>query len=664
MAVKKKSIEISIDNNHMQIKSIEFDADLITSQLSEYVFVRGKKVDNFIHVEQSTESVLHNELGEGRRINVLSKSGFLTKQASYTIYNEYPQTIVTDVMYTNIGSDALIIEGYVNNHYCFDYAMDTKLPVPFYAYQGSSSEERHDWIRSLPVGFEQQNFMGMNNSDYGGGTPVIDIWNQKVGIAIGHLALEQKEISLPIHIKEHGAELSIKDDEERVLDPKASFSTLTTFTTIHTGDCFYALEHYKKMLVALGLKFEPITDAAYEATWCAWGYERDFTLKQIYEAIPKVKEMGFKWVCLDDGYQLEEGDLELDPIKFPNGEQDMRDFVDHIHHLDLKAQLWWVPLAVDPKAKLYEEHPEWLLLDEDGNKQDITWWDCYTLCPAYQPVVDDLRKQLKRIFVDWNYDGLKIDGQHLNSAPKCHNPVHNHASPSDSIKGMSDVMKMIYDVAREYKPDATIMYCPCGCSYSIFTMPYYNMPVASDPESSFQIRSKGKVFKALMGRNAPYHGDHVELSDNESDFASTVGTGAIIDTKFTWPIGSMKCSVLRPDLESPFELNSSVECEYTHWLTIYEERQLAKGQYMGELYSYGFDFPETHVIYKDNVRYFSFYDDNNAFAGEVEFRGLEDEEIYQVYDYVNKKQLGTVSKNKPKLDVEFTRNLLVELTTR
>ena len=40
-----------------------------------------------------------------------------------------------------------------------------------------------------------------------------------------------------------------------------------------------------------------------------------------------------------------------------------------------------------------------------------------------------------------------------------------------------------------------------------------NNTPASDPTSSWQVRLKGKTFKALMGPSAPFSGDHVELSD-------------------------------------------------------------------------------------------------------------------------------------------------------
>ena len=43
-----------------------------------------------------------------------------------------------------------------------------------------------------------------------------------------------------------------------------------------------------------------------------------------------------------------------------------------------------------------------------------------------------------------------------------------------------------------------------------------------------------------MGESLPYYGDHVELSNNKSDFASTVGIGGVVGTKFVWPVGVHK----------------------------------------------------------------------------------------------------------------------------
>ncbi len=42
--------------------------------------------------------------------------------------------------------------------------------------------------RCVP-GFNQDNFMGMEASDYGGGTPIVDVWRRDGGVAVGHLEL-------------------------------------------------------------------------------------------------------------------------------------------------------------------------------------------------------------------------------------------------------------------------------------------------------------------------------------------------------------------------------------------------------------------------------------------------------------------------------------------
>ena len=44
--------------------------------------------------------------------------------------------------------------------------------------QPSSSNARMDWVLPVQEGFAKQNYLGMNNSDYGGGIPVVDLWQR------------------------------------------------------------------------------------------------------------------------------------------------------------------------------------------------------------------------------------------------------------------------------------------------------------------------------------------------------------------------------------------------------------------------------------------------------------------------------------------------------
>src|ERR1041384_358531 len=119
-------------------------------------------------------------------------------------------------------------------------------------------------------------------------------------------------------------------------------------------------------------------------------------------------------------------------------------------------------------------------------------------------------------------------------------------------------------------------------------MPYVHQAVGSDPLSSWQVRHKGKAIKALMGASAAYAGDHVELSDRGNDFASTVGIGAIVSTKFTWPRD------LKP--KDSFLLTEQKEETWRRWIALYNEKRLPEGHYRGELYDIGFDKPEAHAV--------------------------------------------------------------------
>jgi alpha-galactosidase len=208
---------------------------------------------------------------------------------------------------------------------------------------------------------------------------------------------------------------------------------------------------------------------------------------------------------------------------------------------------------------------------------------------------------------------------------------------------------VIYETAREITADAVVEVCPCGTAYAFHNMPFMNQTPASDPESSWQVRHKGKTLKALMGRSWAYAGDHVELSDHGDDFASTVGVGGIVSTKFTWPVD--------PKPKDSFLLTPEREIAWRNWVGVYRSTRLAQGRYLGELYDIGFDKPETHVVEKEGSLYFAFY--AAEWNGPITFRGLESG-TYTLHDYVNDKPFGTVSAAAPVRRLAFQRNLLLE----
>ena len=625
---------------------------------SEKVRIGEEWIEAFAYVSMK-QTEISNELGKGSQTTLKGTNGSLEKAVTYQSFENYPGVIIVQSTYTNTSSTTVTIQAWKNNAYGIPSNPTQKAEVPFYAYQSGAYESRADWILPLKDGFKQANYMGMNATDYGGGTPVIDVWNPAFGIAVGHLELSPKLVALPTsYSSTTGAKIALKYEYETVLKPGEHLETFTTFVALHAGDYFSALETYRNMMIDRGIKFDAFPETSYEPIWCAWGYERNFKIDQIYNTLPKVAEMGYKWAVLDDGYHNAEGDWALLKDKFPAGDAGMKAFTDEIRKNGLRPKLWWAPLAVDPGTQLMEDHPEYVLMNEDGSTQDISWWDSYYLCPAYPPVREYTKNLVTKILTTWGYDGLKIDGQYLNGAPPCYNPAHKHECPEESVEQMPNFFQDIYNTARSIKPDAVVEICPCGASYAFHTMPYFNQPVSSDPLNSWQIRLKGKTLKALMGRNAPYYGDHVELSDNGSDFASTVGVGGVVGTKFTWPPEEPVYNRKNEAKPSDIALTPEREAEWVKWLTIYNDKMLPKGQYRGDLYDIGYDFPEAHAIQKADRMYYAFY--NDSYEGTLQLKGLKKGLQYKVMDYVNNIDFGIIIGGEAEIKAKFDHALLLE----
>jgi alpha-galactosidase len=549
-----------------------------------------------------------------------------------------------NVSYINSGRKKILVTKWVNNSYPIESNGDSPA---FWSFQGGSSSKRADWIVPIDSSFSLENFMGMTNTDYGGGIPITDIWRKDAGIAIGHVEQVAKLVNLPVYKDQYSNYVTIGVEfnyrQLKSFLPGDTIKSFETFVSVHTGDCYPTMAEYSKFMQSGGIKFIPEQPEAFEPVWCAWGYNQKFTMAQLIGTLQKVKDLGIKWVDIDDGYQMEEGDWHIAPTRFPHGESDMRMLVDKIHSMGLKAKIWWAPLAVSPQSKLFAENPDIIIRTKDNAPQYITGWEDYYMSPEYSKTLDHTRDVIKMYLKDWDYDGLKIDGMHINCVPPDYNRRHKLSNPDESFEQLPSYFKMVYETAVSYKPDVVVQNCPCGCVLSFYNLPYFNQAVASDPTSSWQIRLKGKVIRALRPGIA-YYGDHIELSDKKFDFATQIGVGAVPGTKFTWPDGS-------------FTLTPEKEAIMKKWISIYNREMISKGHYLGSLYDIGYDKPETHVFQKGDTLYYSFY--NKDWNSELVLRGLK-EKTYKLVDYENEKDMGNVDISNPKFVAAFKNHLLIK----
>lgn len=611
----------------------------------------------FIYLGTKVRSV-QNELGAGKVYTIKSGTSDkkLIKEVSISVYKDFPATVFVEASFTNTGGVDYVVEGWKLNPIEIPSRGDEP---PFWSFQGESTKARDNWLKPVNPGFFQRNYMGMNDEDYGGGIPVTCIWRKDAGLAIGHVQANPELVSLPVVMEEKGDRACVCIEKifgsPLSLGSGKSVRTLPSFINLSQGDCFKPLRNYSMIMEKKGLVTRKSPDSAFESSWCAWGYGRKFTIDEVLGTLPKVKELGIKWATIDDGYQIAEGDWDLNEERFPGKDADMKRMIDSIHTCGLKAELWWSPMISDPGTRFLQEHPDALILSKEGRPYNISWWDSYYLSPIDPDVRKETERLVDKFIGTYGFDGLKLDGQYMNAVPDDYNPAHTPEDPSKGYRELPSFFELIINTALKHNPEAVIQNCPCGDNFSFYNLPYTNKTGASDPHNSYQVRTKGYVLRAVAPYTA-YYGDHIELSDNASDFPSQLGTGAVLGTKFTWPADN-------PYLNEKNLLTPEREKIWKHAFSIYNAKMLSKGEYVPGLYDICYDKPETHLIAKDGKLYYAFYTDVPVTS--VKLRGLEPGKEYSVTDYYNQIDLGTVKgSDSVTLNTSFEKYLLIEVSPK
>ena len=648
---------------------------------SDYLLSGGKEVRDFkFDFEHVRISEVRGKLGtRGKRVEILGESPAegapaVEKTLAVEVYDDFPNLALTTVAFKNAGGEELPLDQVVAQHHRLNASLLDPQAPPYklWSFQGSSSAWGKDDVMEIARNFSQPNLLGaMNRNGMGGGIPVVAFWTASLGEALGHVETLPLVLSLPVKVAKDGRiDASLVLDAQTRLKPGEVFSTPRSFVVVYAGDFYEPLSLYSRVLQREGWTLPKPTREDYNISWCGWGYEFNVTAAQMLGTIPKLKEFNIKWATLDDRWFDTYGDWDPRPDTFPG--EALKKMVEDFHKQGILVQIWWVPLGVEDGqqryeshtykvAKVVQEHPDWLILDKNGQHARMVR-RLAALCPAL-PEVRQYYKQLTEKFIrDWGFDGHKLDN--IYTVPACYNPKHHHTSPQDSVLAMGDVYKVIFETTRALKPESVTQCCPCGTPPSVAWLPYMDQAVTADPVGAVQVRRRIKMYKALLGPQAAVYGDHVELSDMPTiggeqveigrDFASTIGTGGVVGTKFTWPDYG-------PKFKNVY-LTPEKEAYWKKWIDLYHSKMLSRGTFRN-LYVYGYDLPEAYAIEKDGKMYYAFFapERDKPWRGEVELRGLAPGR-YRVLDYESGRDLGIVDAPNPKLSTEFSQHLLLEVS--
>ena len=150
---------------------------------------------------------------------------------------------------------------------------------------------------------------------------------------------------------------------------------------------------------------------------------------------------------IDDGYQAAIGDwLITDKKKFPSG---MKAVAQAIHSNNMKAGLWLAPFGAVKSSRVFNEHPDWMVRDENGEPYvaGANWGKFYALDIYNEGAREYIRHFFDVVLNDWGYDMVKLDFLYA----ACLLPLHN--------KTRGEIMCDAMDLIRECCGEKLVLGC-------------------------------------------------------------------------------------------------------------------------------------------------------------------------------------------------------------
>jgi alpha-galactosidase len=156
--------------------------------------------------------------------------------------------------------------------------------------------------------------------------------------------------------------------------------------------------------------------------WCSWySLYTEIYEKQLLKVLndlgifDSLDALPFDIFQIDDGWQIGIGDWEPN-AKFPSG---MDWLAKRIKESGRKAGIWLAPLLAVPSSRIFCEHKDWLLTDENGKlvSAGFNWseplYALDTTHPAILAWLDALMQKIR----GWGYDYIKLDFLYAGALP-------------------------------------------------------------------------------------------------------------------------------------------------------------------------------------------------------------------------------------------------------
>jgi alpha-galactosidase len=307
---------------------------------------------------------------------------------------------------------------------------------------------------------------------------IVHNMNWEQGIVIGNEATGViKRTSVFWEAPEICAGLTHKDSRYpfcKWIEKSESFETPQVFTMVYNNQktpdeiLNTSVPDFVRKYMGIRLSELNVKPTFVYNTWEPFG--PDINEKLIMELAKAASDAGMKEFVIDDGWQDNYGDWNIDKQKFPNG---LKPVFDYIKSLGMKPGLWISIASASRTSQVFKAHPEWFVLDKNGKSTSLHGVnDTLTATACFGTGwYDYIKEKLIELSVEYGLEYMKLDLSVVtsaytfdqNSVSGCYSSDHaGHKDHNESLYTNYEGIWQLFDELHDVKPDLFI-----DCTFEI-----------------------------------------------------------------------------------------------------------------------------------------------------------------------------------------------------
>jgi alpha-galactosidase len=201
--------------------------------------------------------------------------------------------------------------------------------------------------------------------------------------------------------------------------------------------------------------------ASYQPPWIYNTWEpflRGINGSIVSDLIKVAGRMGLDILTVDDGWQAEYGENDINLQAFPGGLDEIQRAVEGEK---MRLGLWAPLAAISTKTKVYQEHPEWVCRDENGQPKlsGTAAGQSAVMCLA-SPYREVAARRISDLISRYDLAYVKIDLTTVFNAygerPGCYASGHFHKTWAESLGRIYEGMKYVTEYIYRDHPDVLL----------------------------------------------------------------------------------------------------------------------------------------------------------------------------------------------------------------